>query len=36
MLGKAVDDVFGQCDERALPVRLGRRDTTYHLFLATR
>lgn len=35
-LSEAVSDVFGRCDERTLPVRLGRRDTTYHLFLATR
>ncbi len=35
-LSESVSDVFGRCDERTLPVRLGRRDTTYHLFLATR
>lgn len=35
-LSEAVSDVFGRCDERSLPVRLGRRDTTYQLFLATR
>lgn len=35
-LSEAIGDVFAHCDERSLPVRLGRRDTTYHLFLATR
>lgn len=35
-LREAINDVFGQCDERAIAVRLGRRDTTYHLFLASR
>jgi len=35
-LTRRIEDVFGRCDERALPVRLGRRDTTYHLFLAIR
>ncbi len=28
--------VFGDCDEQKIPVTLGRRETSYHLFLATR
>ncbi|GAA4618449.1 spermidine synthase [Saccharopolyspora hordei] len=35
-LRAALEEVFGGCEERAIPVRLGRRETTYHLFLAVR
>ncbi len=35
-LREAISDVFGSCDEHAVPVRLGRRETTYHLFFAYR
>jgi len=29
----AIETVFGRCEERRIPVRLGRRQATYHLFL---
>ena len=32
-LAAAMREVFGSCDEVALPVRLGSRDTTYHLLI---
>ncbi|GAA0541426.1 spermidine synthase [Saccharopolyspora subtropica] len=32
----AIAEVFGGCDERTIPVTLGRHETTYHLFLAAR
>ncbi len=35
-LRQVISGVFGRCEERAVPVRLGRRDTTYHLLLAAR
>ncbi len=30
----ALADTFGRCEQRVLPVRLGRRETSYHVFLA--
>ena len=35
-LTRALSDAFGRCDAHPVPVRLGRRDSTYHLFLARR
>ncbi|MER7081350.1 spermidine synthase [Saccharopolyspora kobensis] len=35
-LRAALHEVFGNCEELAIPVRLGRHETTYHLFLAVR
>ncbi|MER6988248.1 hypothetical protein ABT337_01765 [Saccharopolyspora hirsuta] len=32
----ALQEVFGNCEELAIPVRLGQHETTYHLFLAVR
>ncbi|GAB3674113.1 spermidine synthase [Saccharopolyspora tripterygii] len=31
---RAMRDVFGECDELAIPVTLGQRETTYHLFVS--
>ncbi|MGI8576453.1 MAG: hypothetical protein ACR2KG_00725 [Nocardioidaceae bacterium] len=33
-LAGAIVDVFGDCSETAVPVTLGHRDTTYHVFAA--
>lgn len=33
-LTSALEQVYGSCTERRVPVELGRRRTTYHLFLA--
>ena len=33
-LTSALDEVYGSCTERRIPVELGRRSTSYHLFLA--
>ncbi|MDA3650160.1 hypothetical protein LZ318_40230 [Saccharopolyspora indica] len=35
-LRAALHEVFGNCEELAIPVRLGQHETTYHLFLAVR
>lgn len=33
-LTSALDEVYGSCTERRIPVELARRSTSYHLFLA--
>ncbi|WP_010311055.1 hypothetical protein [Saccharopolyspora spinosa] len=35
-LGAALHAVFGNCEEIPIPVTLGQKETTYHLFLARR
>ncbi|MDA3630186.1 hypothetical protein OU415_32490 [Saccharopolyspora sp. WRP15-2] len=35
-LKAALHEVFGNCEELAIPVQLGQHETTYHLFLSVR